>query len=198
MGSVKTSKERKDRQLSRILADQLLKCRFKHGGTQEEVANQAGISKSTLASLESGLGNPSMALILKMADFYRMKLDDLIRDPFDRKRIVRRRGYLIESRISEFVSLRQILSHGNQIRLREFVIAEGRSVRLKAGSHDWKELLICWRGILEASGFAQSIKVEPGEFLELIPQVEKKLWSLKGQASVTLIQIKDRSSGRLD
>lgn len=187
-----------DGQLSRILADQLLKCRFRHGGTQAEVATELGIARSTLAFAESGLGNPSMTLIVKLAKFYRVTLDDLICDPLNRKFIMFRQGEVTRSQITNFISVRQVLSHQNQIRLREFSIEQGQRLRLKPADRDWKELLICNQGLLDVAGFTKGVLLKPGQFLELIPEVEKKIWSIKGTAEATLIQIKDRSPNRLN
>ncbi|MGZ5280004.1 MAG: hypothetical protein ACXWC9_08685, partial [Pseudobdellovibrionaceae bacterium] len=63
-----------------------------------------------------------------------------------------------------------------------------------SGGRDWQELLICQKGQVVVGGFAQSETVDPGQFLELVPYVEKKIWSMQGESVAVLIQFKDQRS----
>src|SRR3712207_3762934 len=63
------------------------------------VAEQTGISVSTLSRLESGLRRPSLELLIPLAQLYRIPLDDLVGapqtgDPRIHPRPVRRHGMI--------------------------------------------------------------------------------------------------------
>lgn len=59
----------------------LRQVRAHRGRTLTDVAQQTGISKSTLSRLESGLRRPSLELLLPLAEAYRVPLDDLVGAP---------------------------------------------------------------------------------------------------------------------
>ena len=132
-----------------------------------------------------------MALVVQLAKYYKVSLDELMKDPFDRKRVAYRKGMVIDGLRSDGALVRQIASHQSQIRLREFTIPESTRIRLKGNEPSWKELLICDYGLVDVSGFASSETLNEGEFLELVPQNLKHVWSLRGQAKVRLLQIKN-------
>lgn len=55
--------------------------RLQRGRTLTDVAEETGISKSTLSRLESGQRRPSLELLLPLAEAYRVPLDDLVGAP---------------------------------------------------------------------------------------------------------------------
>jgi transcriptional regulator with XRE-family HTH domain len=59
----------------------LREVRAHRGRTLTDVAEQTGISKSTLSRLESGQRRPSLELLLPLAGAYRVPLDDLVGAP---------------------------------------------------------------------------------------------------------------------
>ncbi|MDI1289048.1 MAG: XRE family transcriptional regulator [bacterium] len=59
----------------------LRRLRTQRGVTLTELAEQTGISKSTLSRLETGLRNPSLELLLPLAQSYGVPLDDLVGAP---------------------------------------------------------------------------------------------------------------------
>ena len=59
----------------------LRRVREQRGLTLTEVAEQAGLSKSTLSRLETGQRRPSLELLLPLAQVYRVPIDDLVGAP---------------------------------------------------------------------------------------------------------------------
>ncbi|MER5730952.1 helix-turn-helix domain-containing protein [Streptomyces sp. NPDC002138] len=59
----------------------LKRLRARRGLTLAALAEETGISKSTLSRLESGQRRPSLELLLPLADAYRVPLDDLVGAP---------------------------------------------------------------------------------------------------------------------
>jgi len=63
------------------VAPRLRRIRELRSLTLTEVAEQTGISKSTLSRLETGQRRPTLELLLPLAELYRVPLDDLVGAP---------------------------------------------------------------------------------------------------------------------
>ena len=63
------------------VAPRLRALRLRRGLTLAELADETGISTSTLSRLESGLRRPTLDLLIRLAAAYRASLDDLVGAP---------------------------------------------------------------------------------------------------------------------
>jgi transcriptional regulator with XRE-family HTH domain len=63
------------------LAHNLVALRHGRGLTQQAVAKAAGVPRSTIANLESGEGNPSLAVLSKVARALGSPIDELLASP---------------------------------------------------------------------------------------------------------------------
>jgi putative transcriptional regulator len=60
------------------LKNNLRRCRFEHNEiTQQELANQVGVTRLTIHSIEKGKFNPSVRLALKIASFFKKSVEDI-------------------------------------------------------------------------------------------------------------------------
>ena len=64
-----------------LVGSRLRRIRDQRGLTLTQVADQTGISKSTLSRLETGQRRPSLELLLPLAQIYRVPIDDLVGAP---------------------------------------------------------------------------------------------------------------------
>jgi len=71
------------------LARNLVNLRRTRGLTQDMLARDAGVPRSTIANLESGEGNPSLAVLVKVAQALAAPIDELLASP---RAMVRRWG----------------------------------------------------------------------------------------------------------
>jgi len=71
----------KPEQVSSHLARNLASLRHARGLTQEALAKSAGVPRSTIANLESGEGNPSLAVLTKVAKALATSIDELVASP---------------------------------------------------------------------------------------------------------------------
>lgn len=63
----------------RILNYKLLKTfRKRHGFTQAEVAEYAGVTRQAFSNFERGLREPSIKVLIMLADLYHISLDELV------------------------------------------------------------------------------------------------------------------------
>jgi len=62
-----------------MLSKNIKKLRDKHSLTQEQLAQKAKITYSTLIKIESGAnGNPTLETLRKIADVFKVSLDELV------------------------------------------------------------------------------------------------------------------------
>jgi putative transcriptional regulator len=60
------------------LGNTVRKCRFEHGEmTQQELANEVGVTRLTIHSIETGKFMPSTLLALKLAEFFGKTVEDI-------------------------------------------------------------------------------------------------------------------------
>ena len=63
-----------------MLAANIKKLRKKHHLSQEQLAQKAGITYSTLIKIESGSNkNPTLETLTKLAIVFKIKIDELVR-----------------------------------------------------------------------------------------------------------------------
>jgi transcriptional regulator with XRE-family HTH domain len=132
------------------------------GHTQQQIARVAGIPRATWANLESGQANPTLAVLIKVAQALQVRLEELIEPP-------RRLGRLykvasLPSRTRGAVTVRKLLPEsiaGLEIERMELPPrASMAGVPHTAGT---REYLTCERGQIELSAGGASFALEPGD-----------------------------------
>ena len=63
------------------LADNIKALRETRGLSQQQIAKLAGIPRATWTHLESGAGNPTLAVLIKVANALQVRLDELLAAP---------------------------------------------------------------------------------------------------------------------
>lgn len=66
-----------------LLGKRIKKLRKKYKLTQTELANQVGVTKSTIAAYENDSRLPSYEVLIKMADVFKVTIDSLLLDRMD-------------------------------------------------------------------------------------------------------------------
>jgi transcriptional regulator with XRE-family HTH domain len=67
--------------LSSRLGQNIRQLREARGQTQQQAAKLAGVPRATLAHLESGDGNPTLAVLSAVADAFQVSLEELVAAP---------------------------------------------------------------------------------------------------------------------
>lgn len=60
------------------LGEKIKKCRLEKGITQEQAANKLKINRVTYTGYESGKHQPSLEMLIKIADLYKTSTDYLL------------------------------------------------------------------------------------------------------------------------
>jgi transcriptional regulator with XRE-family HTH domain len=67
----------------RRFGEKLRALRKRHGTTQKQLSKQTGLAQSYVSELEAGRKNPGADLAVKIADFFGVPIDVLVRDELD-------------------------------------------------------------------------------------------------------------------
>jgi len=69
----------------RMLAENLKYLRHKHKESQQDLATAMGLPRTTLGDYERGKTEPNIAMLIKLAKHYKLKIDDLINSQISRQ-----------------------------------------------------------------------------------------------------------------
>jgi len=59
------------------MKNRLEEFRIRNGWTQQELADRVEVSRQTIISLENGRYNPSILLAFRLANLFKLKIEDL-------------------------------------------------------------------------------------------------------------------------
>ena len=77
-------------EIEKILAENLRRLREEQNFTQDSLASKSGVPRSSLATIESGAGNPSVSSLIKIARALQVSLDELISKPRPRIQLIKK------------------------------------------------------------------------------------------------------------
>lgn len=69
--------------MSKVFADNLKMFRLREKMTQDDLANAAGVTRTTIANYELGRGEPKFDLLCVLADALNVTINDLVRPEKD-------------------------------------------------------------------------------------------------------------------
>jgi len=132
------------------------------GRTQQQIARVAGIPRATWANLESGGANPTLAVLIKVANALQVRLEELIEPPRRTGRLTR--AAELPTREKSDVTVRKLLPEtipGLEIERMELPPrAAMGGVPHKQGT---REYLTCERGEIELSAGGERFVLGPGD-----------------------------------
>jgi transcriptional regulator with XRE-family HTH domain len=76
--------------LSSALAENLRRVRDRRGLTQGQLAKLCGVPRSTLAQIETGISNPTLSVLARLASALQLTLEELLSPPSARGQLYRR------------------------------------------------------------------------------------------------------------
>lgn len=130
------------------LADNIKALRETRGLSQQQIAKAAGIPRATWTHLESGAANPTLAVLIKVANALQVRLDELLVAPRPPARHIRAADLPIRQRTG--VTVRKLLPESLAgLDLERMVLPPGARMAGVPHTPGTREYLTCERGSVE-------------------------------------------------
>jgi len=149
------------------ISDGIRRLRAQHKLTQTELAEMAGIPRATLANMEGAKSNPSISVVIKVAQALGVSVDDLIikRRSIHVTEVERKDMSVVHLSDGKFVSTRTSPISSPNIQINDVSMMPGcftRGVPHPEGSH---ELFLCLDGTATMEIDGESFDVEAGNLI---------------------------------
>ena len=132
------------------------------GQTQQQIARLAGIPRATWANLESGAANPTLAVLVKVAQALAVRVEELIEPPRRTGRLYKAAS--LPSRARGPVTVRKLLPETIAgLELERMELPPGAAMTGVPHTPGTREYLTCERGQIELTAGGASFTLEPGD-----------------------------------
>ena len=144
------------------LADNIKALRETRGLSQQQIAKIAGIPRATWTHLESGAGNPTLAVLIKVANALQVRLDELLAAPRMPARHLRAEDLPVRQRGD--VTVRKLLPESLPgLDLERMLLPPGARMAGVPHTPGTREYLTCERGVVELAVAGERYRLEEGD-----------------------------------
>lgn len=146
------------------LADNIRAVREARGLSQQQIAKAAGIPRATWTHLESGGANPTLAVLIKVANALQVRLDELLAAPRQPARHLKARELTVREK--SHVRVRKLLPEPLPgLDLERLELPAGARMAGVPHTPGTREYLTCERGTIELALANQRYLLEQGDVL---------------------------------
>jgi transcriptional regulator with XRE-family HTH domain len=132
------------------------------GLSQQQIARMAGIPRATWANLESGVANPTLAVLVSVAQALQVRLEELIEPPRRTGRLYR--ASALPSRTRGTVTVRKLLPETIAgMEMERMELPAGAAMSGVPHTPGTREYLTCERGVVELSAGGERFVLGPGD-----------------------------------
>lgn len=144
------------------LARNIQQIREARGMSQQQLAKLAGIPRATWANLESGEANPTLAVLVKVANALQVRLEELIEPPRRTGRLYKAAALPLRRR--GLVTIRKLLPESIAgLELERLELPPLASMAGVPHTPGTREYLTCEAGQIELSAGGATWQLEPGD-----------------------------------
>lgn len=144
------------------LARSLVQLRELRGWTQQRLAELAGVPRPTVANLESGSANPTLAVLVRIGTALQVTLDELVSPPRATARLYRRDELPVGNRGA--VEVRQLLPDAIPgVTVERLSIPAGKRLVGVPHKPGTREYLTCESGVVRLTASGESFDLDPGD-----------------------------------
>lgn len=152
---------------SASLARNIKRLRERRGLTQQELAETSGVPRPTIANLESGTANPTLAVVLRVAGTLGATVEDLVTGTGPRAVIHPVKGLPEKRRTG--TAVRRLIPEGfRPAEFERLEIAPGARLGARAEAPGTREFLACESGDLELLLGVDVLRLGSGDVAALI------------------------------
>ena len=146
------------------LADNIKTLREGRGLSQQQIAKIAGIPRATWTNLESGGANPTLSVLVRVADALQVRLDELLASPRGAARLVR--ADELPTRQRGLVAIRKLLPEPLPgLDLERMVLPPGARMAGVPHTPGTREYLTCERGTVELAVAGERYSLAEGDLV---------------------------------
>lgn len=150
------------REASTNLAQSLVQLRELRGWTQQRLADLAGIPRPTLANLESGSANPTLAVLVRIATALQVTLDELVSPPRATARKYSRAE--LPTQLRGPVEVRQLLPDAIPgVTVERLTVPPGKRLVGVPHKPGTREYLTCESGRVRLTASGESFELDEGD-----------------------------------
>jgi len=132
------------------------------GLSQQQIASVAGIPRATWANLESGAANPTLGVLVRVAQALQVRLEELIEPPRRAGRLYK--SSALPSRKRGAVTVRRLLPESIAgLEIDRMELPPGASMAGIPHTPGTREYLTCERGQIELSTGGSAWTLSPGD-----------------------------------
>ena len=144
------------------LADNIRSVREARGLSQQQIAKAAGIPRATWTHLESGGANPTLAVLVKVANALQVRLDELLAAPRQAARHLKATD--LPSREKGQVAIRKLLPEPLPgLDIERMVLPPGARMAGVPHTPGTREYLTCERGTVELAVSGERYTLTDGD-----------------------------------
>lgn len=130
--------------------------------TQQQLADRAGVPRPTIAHLESGSGNPTLAVLVRVAGALTVSIEELIGPPRATGRLYR--AAELPLRVRTEVRLGKLLPDPlTGVDIERMAMPEGGGMRGAPHTPGTREYLFCEAGRVRLTASGVSFELDPGD-----------------------------------
>jgi transcriptional regulator with XRE-family HTH domain len=144
------------------LADNVKALREARGLSQQQIAKIAGIPRATWTYLESGSGNPTLAVLVKVANALQVRLDELLAAPHPPARHIAASELPVRQR-GEVVVRKLLPESLPGLDLERMVLPVGARMTGVPHTPGTREYLTCERGTVELAVAGERNRLAEGD-----------------------------------
>jgi len=144
------------------LADNIRSVREARGLSQQQIARAAGVPRATWTHLESGAANPTLAVLIKVADALQVRVDELLAGP--RRTVSHLAATQLPTRRRGAVTIRKLLPESLPgLDLERMELPPGARMTGVPHTVGTREYLTCERGTVELAVAGERFTLAAGD-----------------------------------
>lgn len=150
--------------ISANLGHNIRALREARGATQQQIAKAAGVPRPTWANLESGAANPTLSVLIKVANALQVRVEELIGPPKASVKFYRADDLPMRKRGK--VNVRKLLPEAMAgLEIERMELSPGGNMTGVPHTAGTREYLTCESGSVELAVAGQSWSLQPGELV---------------------------------
>jgi len=151
-----------DEPVAANIANNIRQLREARGHTQQQLAERAGVPRPTWTNLESGTANPTVAVLVKVANALQVRVEELIGPPKAAAKLYP--AATLPERKRGKVLVRKLLPEAMPgLDLERLEMAAGATMTGVPHTPGTREYLTCESGVVELTAAGQTWRLEPGD-----------------------------------